>query len=64
MFDFIKNIGPTELIIVVIILIVLFGAKAMVGLGKTSGETVKEAKKIKREFTEYIESDDNEPGKK
>lgn len=63
MFDFIRNIGPTELIIVVIILIVLFGAKAIVNLGKKSGETVKEVKKMKREFTEYIEADDDKPGK-
>ena len=64
MLDFLKNIGPTELIILVIILIVFFGAKAIVGLGKTSGETVKEVKKMKREFTEYIEADDDKPGKK
>lgn len=63
MFDFIKNISSTELIIVVIILIVLFGAKVITGLGKTGGETVKEIKKIKKEFTTVIEDDDNEPGK-
>ena len=63
MFNFIQNIGPTELIILVIILIVLFGAKAIAGLGKKSGETVKEVKKMKREFTEYIQGDDK-PGKK
>lgn len=62
MFDFIKNISSTELIIIVIILIVLFGAKAIVGLGKTSGETVKEIKKIKNEFIKAIE-DDDKPGK-
>ncbi len=62
MLDFLKNIGPTELIILVIILIVLFGAKAIVGLGKKSGETVKEVKKMKREFTEYIEADDDRKG--
>lgn len=64
MFDFIKNISSTELIIVVIILIVLFGAKVITGLGKTSGETVKEIKKIKSEFTKVITDDDNEPSKK
>ena len=59
MFDFIKNISTTEIIIVVIILIVIFGAKAMKGFGKTGGETVKEIKKIKKEFTKAIEGDDN-----
>ncbi len=63
MFDFIKNISSTELIIVLIILTVIFGAKIITGLGKTGGETVKEIKKIKKEFTKAIEIDDNEPGK-
>ena len=64
MFDFKKNISTTELIIVLIILIVLFGAKVIIGLGKTSGETVKEIKKIKKEFTKAIEDDDSKPGSK
>ncbi len=64
MFDFIKNISPTELIIIVLILIVLFGGKAIAGrLAKTSGETVKEIKKIKKEFTKAMEDGDNEPSK-
>lgn len=58
MFDFIKNISTTELIIIVIILIVLFGGKAMIGFGKTSGETVKELKKIKKEFSDAVNGDD------
>ncbi len=58
MFDFIKNISSTELIILVIILVLLFGARVAVRLGKTSGETVKELKKIKRTFTEVIDDDD------
>jgi len=63
MFDFIKNISSTELIILILILVILFGAKVAVKLGKTSGETVKEIKKIKREFTNTLEGDDNKPGK-
>lgn len=58
MFDFIKNISSTELIIIVLILIVLFGGKAIVGLGRTSGETVKELKNIKKEFHKALEDDD------
>ena len=57
MFNFLKNIGSTELIILVIIIILLFGAKVVIGLGKTSGETVKEIKKIKKEFTKTREGD-------
>ena len=54
MFDFIKNISSTELIILVLILVVLFGGKIVTNLAKTSGESVKEMKKIKKEFTETI----------
>ncbi len=62
MFSFLNNIGPTELVIIVVILVVLFGARTVVGLGKTSGETFKEVKKIKKEFISAIE--DDEPKKK
>ena len=58
MFDFIKNISSTELIIVLVILIVFFGGKAITGLARTSGETVKEMKNIKKEFTQALGSDD------
>lgn len=59
---FLKNISPTEIIILVSILLLLFGRKAFITLGKTGGETFKEIKKIKKSFTEAIE--DNEPKKK
>jgi TatA/E family protein of Tat protein translocase len=62
MFNFIKNISPTELIIIATILILIFGSKAVTKLGRTGGETFKEMKKIKRSFTEAIE--DDEPQKK
>jgi sec-independent protein translocase protein TatA len=55
MFNFIKNLGPTELIIIGVILIVFFGAKRIAGLGKTAGETTKEVKKIKKELTGTLE---------
>ena len=58
MFDFIKNISATELIIIVLILVVFFGGRAITGLAKTSGATVRELKKIKKEFTESLEIDD------
>lgn len=61
MLNFINNIGPTELVILALILMVFFGAKIIRGLAKTSGETVKELKKIKKEFTSAIE-DDNGKG--
>jgi sec-independent protein translocase protein TatA len=64
MFNFLRNIGPTELIIIGVILIVFFGAKRIAGLGKAGGETVKEFKKIKKEFsgavTEVNKGEDEE----
>ena len=63
MLDFIKNISPTELIIIVVIFILLFGAKAVTSLARTGGETVKEIKKVKREFTKALEDDDSKPSK-
>ncbi len=59
MFDFIKNIGPTEIIVIAVILVLIFGAKMITGLARTSGQTVKEIKKIKKEFTNAINEDDN-----
>ena len=58
MFNFRQNIGPTELIIIVLILLVFFGGKLITSLARTSGETVKEVKNIKKEFTKAIEDDD------
>ena len=55
MFNFIKNLGPTELIIIVLILVVFFGSKKSAGLGKAGGETVKEMKKLKKEVTGAVE---------
>ena len=63
MFDFLNNIGPTELIILVIILVVFFGGKAITILAKTSGETIKEIKNIKKEFTQALGVDDKKPDK-
>lgn len=59
MFNFLKNIGPIELLVIGLILIALFGAKVVTSLGKTSGETFREIKKIKKTFTEAIDDDDN-----
>lgn len=58
MFDFIKNISTTEIIIIVLILVVLLGGKSLAKmLARKGGETVKEAKKIKKEFIDAAEDD-------
>ncbi|MEK7497869.1 MAG: twin-arginine translocase TatA/TatE family subunit, partial [Patescibacteria group bacterium] len=51
MLNFFKNIGPTEIVVLVIIVLIFFGSKIAVKFGKASGETVREIKKIKDEFT-------------
>lgn len=63
MFDFIKNISPVELGIIIIILIVLFGNKIITRLARSSGETVKEIKNIKKEFTRSVEGDNKSSSK-
>lgn len=57
MLSFLKNISTTEIIIIVLILIVLFGSKIAIKLARTSGESLKEIKKIKRSLSEAIEGD-------
>ena len=57
MLDFLKNIGPTEIIVIAVILLLIFGAKAITGVARTGGQTVKEIKKIKKEFTNAINDD-------
>lgn len=54
MFQFLKNIGPMEWALIAFILIVLFGSKIVKTLGRTSGETLKELKNIKKSFNEGI----------
>lgn len=63
MFNFLKNIGPIELGAIGLILVALFGAKVITNLGRTSGETFREIKKIKKTFTEAIEDDNNKQPK-
>lgn len=57
MLNFLKNISPTELTILIVIFILLFGAKAFISMGKTGGETLREIKKIKKNITEVIEDE-------
>ena len=58
MIEFLKNISPTELIIVLLIFVILFGSKVITNLARTSGQSVKEIKKLKEEFSDAINIDD------
>lgn len=55
MFNFLRNIGPMEWALIALILIVLFGGKLVKSLGRTTGETFKEIKNIKKSFDEGIQ---------
>jgi sec-independent protein translocase protein TatA len=44
-----KNIGTTELIIIAVILLVLFGGKKLPELGKGMGDAIKEFRKATKD---------------
>ncbi|MFO7737139.1 MAG: twin-arginine translocase TatA/TatE family subunit [Desulfatiglandaceae bacterium] len=45
------GLGPTELIIIAIIILLIFGAKRLPEIGKGMGGAIKEFKKVKKEIT-------------
>jgi TatA/E family protein of Tat protein translocase len=61
MLGFLNNIGPTEWAVIALIVLLFFGSKVATKLGKTSGETLKEMKNIKKTFTQALEDDPNPP---
>lgn len=64
MFGFLQNIGTTEVIIIGLILVFLFGAKKITELGKGAGETARELKNVKREIADTIEETKKDPDSK
>ncbi len=63
MINFFKNLSSTELIIIALILLLIFGSKAFISLGKTGGQTLKEIKKIKKNITDAVEDDNKSDNK-
>ena len=51
------NLGPTELIIILVIVLLLFGGSRLAGLGKSSGRALKEFK----EETKGLRENKDEP---
>lgn len=49
-----QNIGPVEIAIVVVVLLVLFGAKFLPKVGKNIGESQVEIKKASKELKDVI----------
>jgi sec-independent protein translocase protein TatA len=46
------NIGPMELMIILVIALLLFGPSRLAGLGAAAGKTISEFRKSMRESTE------------
>lgn len=53
-----KNIGTTEILIIAVVLLVLFGAKKLPEFARGLGESGKELKKASKELKEAIKEDD------
>ena len=62
-FDFIKNISTTELVLIVVVMVLLFGAKIGVKMARAGGETVREIRSIKKEFARAVTGEDSKPSK-
>lgn len=56
MLNFLKNLSAVEIAVIALILIVFFGSKAITKLARISGQTLKEVKGIKKNFTDGVES--------
>ena len=53
------NIGTTEIIIIAVVLMVLFGAKKLPEFARSLGESGRELKKAGKEFQDAFKEDDN-----
>ena len=63
---FIGPVGPTELILIVLIIVIIFGARKLPELGKSMGESIKNFKKsiASKDNDEDKSSDEPHPPKK
>jgi len=57
MLNFLKNLSSTEVIVMVLILVAIFGGKVVTRLGRIGGETLKEIKNVKKSITEAVDDD-------
>lgn len=55
------NVGPMELLIILFILLLLFGANRLVGLGTAAGKTIKEFRRAMSDVEENL--DDARPSR-
>jgi sec-independent protein translocase protein TatA len=57
----IGNVGPMELLVILLILLLLFGASRLAGLGAAAGKTIKEFRKAIRDVED--EASETKPEK-
>ena len=55
------NIGATEIILIVLVILVFFGAKKIPEIAKGLGEGIREFRKAARDVQSEVEKDTKEP---
>ncbi len=58
------GIGMSELIVIMLIILLLFGAKRLPEIGTSLGKGIREFKRAAREITSEVTADDDKPGDK
>src|SRR5436309_12964122 len=57
------NLGGPDLLVILLIILVLFGAKKLPELARGLGQAIKEFQKAKDEFTDELHKDGDSPAK-
>jgi sec-independent protein translocase protein TatA len=55
------TLGPTEIVIILVLALLLFGAKRLPELGRSLGQGMREFRKSMREITEDVDETDSRP---
>jgi len=55
------TVGPTEIFIILVLALLLFGAKRLPELGRSIGQGMKEFRKSMREITEDVDEAESKP---
>jgi sec-independent protein translocase protein TatA len=58
------GLGPTELIIILVIVLLIFGSAAIPKLGKAIGETIRGLRDTSKEIEKGSDKEEKEPAKK
>jgi sec-independent protein translocase protein TatA len=58
------TLGPTEIFVILLLLLLLFGAKRLPELGRSIGQGMREFRKSMREISTDLEDDDSKSSPK